>query len=338
MSTRLRSTRRSLVRTLACAATIVATVLPLSAHAQLTCGGTIGPGGSFTMTSDILNCAESTALTVIGPVELDMNGHRVRCGGGLSTGVQILGKGAVVTRGYVEQCTICVSLGGDGRHRVRGLDTSLCALGFGITSDGNALATSAAHQHSTGGFQILGNQNKLTGNAALSTAEYGFSVSGDGNSFVQNSVSQAFKGFILDAMSAANKLKENRVTEAFYGYEVQGAQQTLLKNTYAARDAAGFVFSVGGDGGHLLKGNSVTGPLFTMGYGIIIFSDGNRVKNNRVMLLSAGINVAADANDNAITGNEGVVNSIDGRDENADCDNNVWKNNFFVRTGPSCVQ
>ena len=41
--------------------------LPSSATAQLTCGGTIGPGGTFTMTADISNCSAASALTVIGP-------------------------------------------------------------------------------------------------------------------------------------------------------------------------------------------------------------------------------------------------------------------------------
>jgi hypothetical protein len=36
------------------------------AHAQLACGGTIGPGGTFEMTSDLVACG-SPALVVVGP-------------------------------------------------------------------------------------------------------------------------------------------------------------------------------------------------------------------------------------------------------------------------------
>src|SRR5262245_63475221 len=62
------------------------------------CGDKLGPGGSFTLTADLGPCATSVALTVQGPVTVDLGGHAVS---GSVTGILIIGSQGTVRKGFV---------------------------------------------------------------------------------------------------------------------------------------------------------------------------------------------------------------------------------------------
>src|SRR5262245_54399775 len=70
------------------------------------CGDKLGPGGSFTLTADLGPCATSVALTVQGPVTVDLGGHAVSG----STGILIIGSQAQVRNGFVTGCNIGVDI------------------------------------------------------------------------------------------------------------------------------------------------------------------------------------------------------------------------------------
>ena len=201
------------------AAAILALTLSSPAAAQLTCGGTIGPGGSFTMTTDILNCGAGTTLTVVGPVTLDLDGHRIGCAGGLSAGISIQGTNAQVTTGQVLNCFVAVEVTGSGGHKVSNVFTVPNILGFGVTSDGNTLTGNVASSGANDrhGFQVTGNRNKLVDNSVVGRTATGFTTSGNANVLDRNSASGAATAFGVSALATGNKLRNNVASASDFG-------------------------------------------------------------------------------------------------------------------------
>lgn len=91
------------------------------ATGQPTCGGTVGPGGTVTMTADIVACAVDAALRVGGTVVLDMAGHLVTCDANAPfvVGLAVEGRGTTVRNGTVGGCAFPVAVAGDGQHKIR---------------------------------------------------------------------------------------------------------------------------------------------------------------------------------------------------------------------------
>jgi hypothetical protein len=308
--------------------------VPLAAHAQLTCGGTIGPGGTFTMTSDITSCP-GTALTVVGPVVLDMALRDLSCTG-LSTGLRIEGKGARVQGGRVFGCTVAVDVGGSGSHKVQRMRAVVNALAFGVSSDGNVLAHNAASSHSAG-FQINGNRNKLVGNLSVSTSGDAFQSFGNGNAFTQNAVQQAARGFASEMGTVGNVYKENTATVTGVGFAIDGAKHTLKSNTATRSAQVGYRLQVG-TGGHSLKGNVAIGLAGdrTFGTGFDVATGGNSLKSNRAHEHQNGIVLRVPGN--VVTGNVAIGNGTDGADVDPACTGNTWKKNVFHVVFQDCVR
>jgi hypothetical protein len=59
--------------------------------------------GSFELTAS-LDCATDPALTVVGPVRLEMNGFRIVCTLNTLDGIIVQGTGAKLSRGAVSGC------------------------------------------------------------------------------------------------------------------------------------------------------------------------------------------------------------------------------------------
>ncbi len=326
---RRRPGRMAMILTALCAAAV-----PFAAHAQLTCGGTIGPGGTFTMTSDITSCP-GTALTVVGPVVLDMGLRNLSCAG-LSTGLRIEGKGASVLGGQIFGCTVAVDVGGAGGHKVQRMRAVANALAFGVSSDGNLLAHNAARSHSAA-FQVNGNRNKLVGNLSVSTSGDAFQTFGNGNAFTQNAVQQAARGFASEVGTVGNVYKENTATVTGVGFAIDGAKHALKSNTATRSAQVGFRLQAGA-GGHSLKGNVAVGlggdPGF--GSGFDVATGGNTLKQNRAHEHQNGIVLRVPGN--VVTGNVAVGNVTDGADVDAACTGNTWKKNVFHAVFPGCVR
>lgn len=312
----------------------LAALTPLRVEAQLICGGTIGPGGTFTMTSDLAACT-GTALTVVGPVVLDMNKRFVSCTG-LSTGIRLEGKNATVRNGQVLSCTIGVAIEGDGGHKVREVRAVGNAIGFGVSTDGNVLAYNVAHTDS-GGFQVNGNRNKLIGNLGANTDNDAFQVTGNGNAFVQNAVNDSGSGFRTEANTVGNSFTENNVLAAGTAFLIGGAKHVLKGNTAHRSLVYGFRLA-GGSGGHTLKDNVSIGFRGEAGYGFgfVVGTANNVLKNNRAHEQEIGFGVQASGN--VLSGNVATGNPADGYDQDPACTGNTWKKNIFLTAFPDCAR
>ncbi|MEO6026453.1 MAG: hypothetical protein ABIR79_06265 [Candidatus Binatia bacterium] len=308
--------------------------LPVRASAQLTCGGTIGPGGAFTMSNDLTSCP-GTGLTVVGPVVLDMNQRSVSCSG-LSTGIRIVGKKATVRSGQVLSCTVGVDLEGDGGHTVREVRAVGNAIGFGVSTDGNLLTHNVAQTHS-GGFQVNGDRNKLVGNLSVNTSNAAFQVFGNNNAFVQNAVQQAGSGFRTEPGTIGNSFKENTVTATATGFNIAGAKHVLKSNTANRSIVTGFRLAAG-PGGHALKANVSIGIRGEAGSGsgFDVGSGDNVLKSNRAHEHEIGFGVRVPGN--VLSGNVATGNVADGFDQDVACAGNTWKNNVFLRAFPDCAR
>ncbi len=86
--------------------------------AQIGCGQTLGPGGRFTLDSDLGPCS-GTVLT-LNSAQLDLNGHIVSCSS-FGTGVSITGSDSRIQNGTVTGCFPGVDAIGNGRHRIKGI-------------------------------------------------------------------------------------------------------------------------------------------------------------------------------------------------------------------------
>ena len=129
---------------------------------SLSCGDSLGPGGGVLLVSnDLFGCAASPALTVTGPVTLDLKGHAIGCEGS-GPGILLLGSGAILKNGRVFNCLVAVDVAGTGGHLVQHM------LSFGgvfrVSSDGNELSGNAVSAASGLAFLIFGNNNRLEAN------------------------------------------------------------------------------------------------------------------------------------------------------------------------------
>ncbi|HEV7735168.1 MAG TPA: NosD domain-containing protein [Candidatus Binatia bacterium] len=341
---------------------LLAAALPTMAGpaaAQLACGGTVGPGGTFTMTSDIVACASDPVLRVVGKTVLDMAGHRVICDGGsaFTIGISIEGKNATVKNGSVDGCNFGVGVFGDGQHKVRNVTVRRGLVGFAVSSDRNDLSGNGARQASADGFSINGSDNDLEDNAAVESP-IGFLIQGLRNSFVRNVASENDVGF--DASGSARSaltrnvaegntvgyrvaaassdvtLKENVATGSDTGFEIGGSSHEISKNTAVNSKASGFQV-VAGAGGHLVRDNVAIGTQnFDSSRGFLVTAaNGNELRGNRAFN-SFREGIAVSSQSNVIRDNVSLGNGLGLNDFNAGCDANVWTNNLGSKAQP-CI-
>lgn len=282
----------TLVGLLACAA---------PASAQLACGGTVGPGGTFTLTQD-LDCRVdpacqfpkrcTPALTVVGNAVLNLNGHAVICSSGDDDGILLSGTGGVVRDGWINICGTGVRVAGEGRHVVRNV-ASLRSKnnGFTVTSDDNTLDGNVADTSGANGFNLSGaSDNVLVRNVAVRT--------------------ERFNGFNLAAGADRNRLRDNVATDnAVNGFNVSNDDNKLVQNTAVANGNRGF--AINGDGNLLRANRSVANDSGIDGSGA-----GNVMERNTAL------------------GNE----QVDLREPGPTCDD-VWRRSVFgTTTLPGCIE
>jgi len=115
------------------------------------CGAVLGPGGSHVLDSNVGPCP-GTALTLIGPVTLDMRGRTVSCGGG-SIGIDISGRGVQLRNGTVRDCAIGVFVFGTlllgDRNVLTRNDTEFGETGYDVQGLLNILSINHADGHAT---------------------------------------------------------------------------------------------------------------------------------------------------------------------------------------------
>jgi hypothetical protein len=115
---------------LATFATFCAAVLATAEVANavtLSCGDTVGPGATIVVDADLNGCtgAGTAALTVVGPVTLDLNGHELRCAAiNPADGLHVIGEHARVVNGAVRACGYGVLVEGGGKHTLSGVNAN----------------------------------------------------------------------------------------------------------------------------------------------------------------------------------------------------------------------
>ena len=124
---------------------------------------------NLVVTDDVLNCS-GTAVTVVGPESLDLNGHTVSCDGSAgSIGIMLSGEGATVKNGTVTNCETGIYAGDDGMHTIRdmlavdniGSKEILLNGGIVVDSDNNTLRNVTVTGNNPVGMVLYGNGNEV---------------------------------------------------------------------------------------------------------------------------------------------------------------------------------
>ena len=105
------------------------------------------------------NCPISPALSVMGPVNLNLDGHKVKCVGNLENGIGVFGTGGIIRNGVVGNCLNGMLVTGRD-HKIRGM------LAVGNTGDG---------------FTHRASEREFKDNAAISNEPGCFDSRGQGN-------------------------------------------------------------------------------------------------------------------------------------------------------------
>ena len=301
---------RSVVGSAVLCLTVAGIAVP--AEAAFTCGGTVGPGGTLVMTADITGCASSPALTLVGPVTVDMNGHTVGCSSGTGIGIEQDGTSAILKNGVVgPSCGIAVVVSGSGRHQVLNVLTRGNTRGFQVRSDGNHLLNDSSRDAGGLGFELDGSANAVKASAAVGN-DTGFLVAtGTKNTLTGNTASQSVNN----------------------GFDVLGGtQHDLSMNTAISSGLAGF--SIGGSQSKLFNNTAASNAT----EGLLVGATGNIVKGNRAYAnASEGIHITGSGG--TITKNVALGNgTVDLEDNNATCDSNTWTHDIFGSASPAaCI-
>jgi hypothetical protein len=198
----------------------------------ISCGDTLGPGGTFTLEADLV-CPEPTealALTLIDGATLDLHGFSLR----LYNAVALLGSGTTIRNGTIANCngatiTACgVGAGGSGGHLMERLSITSGNQAIGLGSDGNVVQDCrlAADQ----GVIIAGNHN-LIQRVEARGAFPAFLVSGDHNVLTRNVSSGGQHGYSVAGNS--NALLGNTANgDGLAGISVDGDNNLILENMW----------------------------------------------------------------------------------------------------------
>jgi parallel beta-helix repeat protein len=241
----------------------VALALSRGTAQAISCGDTLGPGGSYTLTADVLNCPTTAALQVVGPVQVDLNGHTISCASYNSFGIQVLGKKAIVTNGRVVECGVGVLVQGSGRHFIGHIVAQNDIQGFAVYSPSRLEYNTAAGISVAGpspagyGFMLWEGHNSLRFNQAYNNKAAGFRVEGAGNHLFGNTAAYNYNGFTFSDTAHYATVSSNIVTNnRGPGVEFNGDHGTLKHNTVTNNEYGIQMYS---DANNKIFGNTVTG-------------------------------------------------------------------------------
>jgi parallel beta-helix repeat protein len=329
------------------------------------CGAYLTGDETYILVADLNGC-EETALTVVGPAKLVLNGHSVSCAPELDGSVKdgtigilveghdgdVLGSGKLTPRTNANTVTGCqqgIVLNGDGDHRVQGVTVTRSTDGaFVVESDENKLFSNVVRQALPWansdviehiGFLVAGNKNLLVANVAADVESEdggaGFAIEGDSN-IVEHNIS-----------------KDN----VAYGYLVSGAENVLNDNTALKNEWHGFFVGVEAEGNLLKHNNSFENGdepgIEIAASGFHIEGSNNKLEENLATRNGInGIHLTATAADNVTSRNTASDNfgfiglqgglpvgtGFDLVDDNFDCGSNKWYLNVFGVRSQSCIK
>ena len=210
------------------------------ARAQVTCGATVGPRGTTTLTADLGPCDGGDVALFVDSATLDLGGHTVSCAdtdgdGTVPDGIGLVGRKARLQNGTVVGCRFGVVLAEKGKHRVEGITAT------GNAQDGIFVVEGSTKNKVTGnnsssnldeGIQVEGDKNTVTGNTATGNGDDGINVVGaDKNKLSGNTASgNGEEGF--DIVGTKNTLKDNTANgNSTRGIDVDGTKNKITGNT-----------------------------------------------------------------------------------------------------------
>ena len=338
---------------LRCIAPVFALALSLDADSAfaVSCGDSIHlQSQEVTLDNDLL-CANSPALTIVGPGTFDMKGHTVTCLlFNTNDGLRLEGKKAQVKNGEIRSCRTGMIVDGTGQHRVENLVVQNSAQrGIVITSTKNVLKAITSQNNGQDGFDIseAGKGNTITDSQAIDNGGHGFAVG-----------SVLFPGSIDSKVVLKDNLAHNNDESGFW---VLGNQHRLDGNTATGNGDHGIAIH---EDRNTIKKNTATGNN-AVGINISgvknIVTDNTAIDNTSHGFLFSGFQHKAQRNTSHANGEAGVRTlntahssysktvSLDnaGTDLHAgpaNCGSQVWEDNVFgsskagAVTNPDCIQ
>lgn len=311
----------------------------LPAGAEVRCGDTIGPDQDVVLQAALVCDDVETALVVVGPTTLNLNGFSVQCadrnedGRAPSAGIAVRGSGAQVRNGLVSGCGVGVKVAGSGNHTVRDVPVLFSGSdGVRVESDRNLITNTFALFGGESGYAVEGQLNVLSSNGATGNP-LGFVV-GERNVLERNlAIDSELIGFVVAGTGSA--LVENRALRGPIGFAVLGQSNRLIGNR--GENAGTGVFLEERAARNLLVGNAMSGSL---GTGFAVAGDRNRLVRSRAERNGAnGIQLVATASGTVITASvsqdNGDADLVDGT---SGCGTNRWRNNTFGSSNDRCIE
>jgi hypothetical protein len=307
-----------------------------------------------------------------------MNGYMVLCeanGGGVPTGIQVIGQNAKLTHGTVKGCGTGISVEGEGHHKLEGLTVvGSQDRGIEVKSDANRLERVSVLDSSQEGIQIEGDGNRVVESLAAGNHNHGIRVKKADHNRILHTRALNNRG---DELDDNGNPTGSIIAE---GIRLEG-DHNVAKHCIAIGNGDEGVVVKKGEGNvvsHcLVKANGTTtgepgievrdGVIHTTvvhnraianaADGIAIEGQYTLVRHNRALAngsvvppppddetgevgpsvpFGAGIRVRAGAADNRLTHNTARGNRVtDLVDENEDCDSDTWRHNRFDTADPA---
>jgi parallel beta-helix repeat protein len=280
------------------------------------CGGVVF--GARQLDQD-LACKTDPALTVLG--DLDLNGFTVKCllrETAQQEGVVLVGHGAVLRNGTVEGCYRSVVLGGRGGHVVAQVTANGTNRGISVESRGNRVAGNSASSRDNDAIRVEGAGNFVSQNTITSAGGDGINVRGRRNVLTNNEVRNVGEeGF--DIRERFNEIVSNFVSNSGDdGVQVRTGDNRIANNLILNSKGRGIL--IGGFESEPVGSNDIIGNHVAYGE-------------------QEGINVDQGFERQRIFNNVSVNNQLDDlRDQNPDCDDNLWVDNVFDTAEPAdCI-
>lgn len=331
---------------------------------EVICGEELGPGGYYKLANDLLcSCDKSDpngkpgkpALTIVGPVTVDLNGKSIacepcdtdQCGYGTSfsiAGIHVKGERATVRNGTIIRCNVGLVVGEvddlseEGHHKitnVRVLESQEVQYDVGVDDNGEVICNNfkgdgivfESTHNFAGRNELLGNQNDgidlkagfnlIKNNSSIGNGGRGYNLDGDHNWSIWN---QALKnineGFEIKNGVYIRVINNLSIANGIDGIKVgKGAKFSSIKFNKAIAN---------GERGILVKESATENSINF---------------NQAIANEQEGIRVDEGATDNSIKFNKAIFNGEkDLRDKNDDCDNNTWRWNTYGTKKPDCIQ
>lgn len=339
---------------------LFASLAPASAQV---CGDTLGPNGTFTLNADIGPCdgAGTAALTIVGPVKVDLNGHQISCSAlDPSDGIDVQGSAATVTGGSIRGCdAYSMRVGGTGKHsitsitikggsdsgdgfvvaggstsnRISGITVTNGGVGFRLGGDKDRLSSLVATNMDDEGFILTGSGSRIDGLVSTNATKEGIVIGGDSNRIDRcDAISSGNAG--IEIIGDGNRLRDCRsILSLGDGFTVAGASNSIVESDASNNGQRGF--DLAGSGTKLSESSSVSNT----GDGVLVTTGSQTVSAVRAANNGGnGIQVSGGTG-NVVTRSVVLENggATDVRDTTS-CAGATWTGNVFGTSNDPCIE